>query len=83
MAGRAASLTTTSSSYRESRRESVSAALTRASATLVSFELCLIYLPIFAFHPLELVVLIGLAAFPLSLAGRPHDWSPQRSPWRW
>jgi hypothetical protein len=47
-------LTTTSSSYRESRRESVSAALTRASATLVSFVLCLTYLLIFAFHPLEL-----------------------------
>jgi hypothetical protein len=31
-----------------SRRESVSAALTRASATLVSFVVCLIYLPIFA-----------------------------------
>lgn len=48
-------------------------ALTRASATLVSFVLCLIYLLIFAFHPLELVVLIGLAAFLLSLAGRPQD----------
>jgi uncharacterized membrane protein YccC len=56
--------------YRESRRESVNAALTRVSATLLSFVLCLIYLLIFSFHPLGLAVLIGLGTFLLMAAGR-------------
>jgi fumarase hydratase-like protein len=37
--------------YRETHRESVTAALNRASGTLVSFGLCLIYLFLFSFHP--------------------------------
>jgi uncharacterized membrane protein YccC len=57
--------------YRESHRESVNAALTRVSATLLSLVLCLIYLLIFSFHPLGLAVLIGLGTF-LLLAAR-HD----------
>jgi Fusaric acid resistance protein-like len=57
--------------YRESHRESVSAALTRVSATLLSLVLCLIYLLIFPFHPLGLAVLIGLGTF-LLMAAR-HD----------
>src|SRR5262249_28512145 len=36
--------------YRESERESVAAALTRASGTLVSFALCFVYLMFFSFH---------------------------------
>jgi hypothetical protein len=56
--------------YRESHRESVKAALTRASATLLSFVLCLIYLLIFSFHPLGLAVLIGLGTFLLMAVGR-------------
>jgi uncharacterized membrane protein YgaE (UPF0421/DUF939 family) len=57
--------------YRESHRESVNAALTRASATLLSFVLCLIYLLIFSFHPIGLAVLIGLGTFVLIAVG--HD----------
>jgi uncharacterized membrane protein YccC len=56
--------------YRESHRESVNAALTRVSATLLSFVLCLIYLLIFSFHPIGLAVLIGLGTFLLMAAGR-------------
>ena len=57
--------------YRESHRESVGAALTRASATLLSFVICLVYLLIFSFHPLGLAVLIGLGTFLLMAVG--HD----------
>ena len=56
--------------YRESHRESVNAALTRVSATLLSFVLCLIYLLIFSFHPLGLAVLIGLGTFLVMAVGR-------------
>ncbi|MGO9900641.1 MAG: FUSC family protein [Solirubrobacteraceae bacterium] len=56
--------------YRESHRESVNAALTRVSATLLSFVLCLVYLLIFSFHPLGLAVLIGLGTFLLMAVGR-------------
>jgi uncharacterized membrane protein YccC len=57
--------------FRESQRESVDAALTRAWATLLSFVLCLVYLLIFPFHPLGLAVLIGLGTFLLMAVG--HD----------
>lgn len=56
--------------YRESHRDSVNAALTRVSATLLSLVLCLIYLLIFSFHPLGLAVLIGLGTFLLMAVGR-------------
>ncbi|HEY6760659.1 MAG TPA: FUSC family protein [Baekduia sp.] len=56
--------------YRESRRATVSAALTRLWATLLSFVLCLIYLLIFPFHPVGLAVVIGLGTFLLMAAGR-------------
>lgn len=56
--------------YRESHRESVNAALTRVSVTLLSFVLCLIYLLIFSFHPLGLAVLIGLGTFLVMAVGR-------------
>jgi uncharacterized membrane protein YccC len=56
--------------YRERHRESISAAVTRVSATLLSLVLCLIYLLIFSFHPVGLAVLIGLGTFLLMAAGR-------------
>ena len=59
--------------YRESHRESVTAALTRVWATLLSFVLCLIYLLIFSFHPLGLAVVIGLGTFLLMAVGR-HEF---------
>jgi uncharacterized membrane protein YccC len=57
--------------YREHHRESLTAALTRTLATLLSFLLCLIYLLIFSFHPVGLAVLIGLGTFLLMAVG--HD----------
>lgn len=59
--------------YRTSYRQSAAAALTRTVATLVGFALCLIYLSIFAFHPVGLAVLIGIGAIVLVAAGRPDD----------
>jgi uncharacterized membrane protein YccC len=59
--------------YRESHRQSLAAAVSRASATLVSFALCLIYLLLFAFHPLGLAVLIGVGTFLLMAVGREED----------
>jgi uncharacterized membrane protein YgaE (UPF0421/DUF939 family) len=59
--------------YRETHQESVSAALTRTSATLVSFALCLVYLVLFSFHPVGLAVLIGLGTFLLMATGRDGD----------
>jgi uncharacterized membrane protein YccC len=56
--------------YREGHRESIKAALTRVSATLLSLVLCLVYLLIFSFHPLGLAVLIGLGTFLLMAVGR-------------
>jgi uncharacterized membrane protein YccC len=59
--------------YRESHRQSLAAAVSRASATLVSFALCLIYLLVFSFHPLGLAVLIGVGTLVLMAAGREED----------
>jgi uncharacterized membrane protein YccC len=56
--------------YRERHRESLTAALTRLWATLLSFVLCLIYLLIFSFHPLGLAVLIALGTFLLMAVRR-------------
>jgi uncharacterized membrane protein YccC len=56
--------------YREGHRDSVKAALTRVSATLLSLVLCLIYLLLFSFHALGLAVLIALGAFLLMAVGR-------------
>jgi uncharacterized membrane protein YccC len=59
--------------YRETHKESIAAALSRSAATLLSFGLCLIYLLLFAFHPLGLAVLIGLGTFVLMMLGRDDD----------
>jgi uncharacterized membrane protein YccC len=53
--------------YRESYQKSMKAALSRMSATVLSFALCLIYLLILPFHP------VGMAALILILVDRAED----------
>jgi hypothetical protein len=57
--------------YRESHQKSVSAAISRMSATVLSFALCLIYLLFLPFHALGLATLIG--AVVLILADRSEN----------
>jgi len=59
--------------YRLSYQDSHTAALTRMSATLLSFALCLVYLLVAPFHPWGLALLIGVGAVVLSLLGRADD----------
>jgi uncharacterized membrane protein YccC len=59
--------------YRESYQQSVSAALSRMAATLLSFVLCLVYLLIFPFHAWGMAALIGIGAIILTLLGRSED----------
>ena len=59
--------------YRYSQAESISVALARMSGTLMSFALCLVYLPIFPFHVLGMAALIGIGVIAVSLIGRPDD----------
>ena len=59
--------------YHANRRESVAGALSRTSATLVSFVLCLLYLSLFAFHAVGLALLVGLGTFLLMAIGRDRD----------
>ena len=59
--------------FRYSCDESRRAALSRISATLFSFALCLIYLLIFPFRPWGLAVLILIGAILLELIGRTED----------
>ncbi len=59
--------------FRFSYEESARAALSRISATLLSFVLCLLYLMIFPFRPLGMAVLIGIGSIFLSLMGRSED----------
>jgi hypothetical protein len=59
--------------YRLSSRESHGAALTRMSATVLSFALCLVYLLVVPFRPWGLALLIGVGAVVLSLLGRADD----------
>lgn len=56
--------------FRYSYEQSVGAAISRASATLLSFALCFLYLLIFPFRPLGMVVLIGIGAIVMSLFGQ-------------
>jgi len=58
---------------RESYDKSVAAAVSRMSATLVSFALCLLYLAFLPFHVWALAVLIGASALAVTLIGRPGD----------
>jgi uncharacterized membrane protein YgaE (UPF0421/DUF939 family) len=59
--------------FRYSYDESHKAAVSRITATLVSFILCLAYLAVFPFHLWGLAVLIGLGALIMMLVGRPDD----------
>jgi uncharacterized membrane protein YccC len=59
--------------YRDSFERSVSAALSRMTATLLSFALCLAYLLIFPFHAWGVAMVIGIGAIILTLVGRPTD----------
>jgi uncharacterized membrane protein YccC len=59
--------------YRETHRQNVAAALTRSSATLISFALCLTYLALFSFDPIGLAAVIGLGTFGLIVIGRADD----------
>jgi uncharacterized membrane protein YgaE (UPF0421/DUF939 family) len=58
---------------RGSYKQSISAALSRVMATIVSFALCLIYLAFLPFHPWALAVLVGASALAATLIGRPGD----------
>jgi uncharacterized membrane protein YgaE (UPF0421/DUF939 family) len=58
---------------RDSYQHSVSAAVSRMSATTVSFVICLIYLLFLPFHSWALAVLIGISAIVATLIGRPED----------
>lgn len=58
---------------RDGYRQSVAAATSRMSATLVSFLICLVYLLFLPFHPWALAVLIGASALIVMLIGRPED----------
>jgi hypothetical protein len=59
--------------YRFSYEQSIGAALSRMTATAVSFALCLIYLLMFPFHLWGMAVLIGIGTVTMSLIGRPDD----------
>ena len=63
--------------YRETHRQNIAAALTRSSATLISFALCLTYLTLFSFHPIGLAVVIGLGTFGLIAIGRAPTYGAQ------
>jgi hypothetical protein len=59
--------------YRYSHAENVSAALSRMSATLVSFSLCFVYLLFLPFHLWGMAALIGIGSIAVTLMGRPDD----------
>jgi uncharacterized membrane protein YccC len=59
--------------FRDSYQRSVTAAVSRITATVVSFALCLIYLAFFPFHALALAILVGASALAVIVIGRPDD----------
>lgn len=59
--------------YRYSYQQSLSAAIHRMAATLVSFVVCFVYLLLATFHPWGLALLIGIGALVMMLIGRPDD----------
>ena len=59
--------------FRYSYKDSARAALSRMSATLLSFVLCFVYLLILPFRPLGMAALIGVGTLVLSLIGRSDD----------
>jgi uncharacterized membrane protein YccC len=58
---------------RDSYQQSITAAVSRVSATFVSFALCLIYLIFLPSSGLAVALLIGLSALAVTLLGRPED----------
>ena len=58
---------------RESYKDSISAALSRAAATSLSFILCLGYLLLFPFSSWGMTILIGIGAVILIMIDRPGD----------
>ncbi|MGW1802774.1 FUSC family protein [Streptomyces sp. NPDC001984] len=58
---------------RESKSRSVTAAIARMSATLISFVLCLVYLAFLPFQVWGLALLVGLSVLVPGLVGRPGD----------
>jgi hypothetical protein len=58
---------------RQSYNESMSAALSRTTATLLSFILCLGYLLLFPFTAWGLAILVGIGAVILIMVDRPGD----------
>ena len=58
---------------RNSLAKSVAAAVSRTSATLASFVLCLVYLAFLPFHAWALALLVGASALAVTLLGRPGD----------
>ncbi|MFV5998460.1 FUSC family protein [Streptomyces sp. NPDC056231] len=58
---------------RECKRKSVTAAISRMSATLISFILCLVYLAFLPFQAWGLALLVGLSVLVPGLVGRPGD----------
>ena len=59
--------------FRDSYQRSVSAAVSRTAATLISFALCLVYLLFLPFRSWGLALLIGASALAVTLIGRPQD----------
>jgi uncharacterized membrane protein YccC len=57
--------------FRETYQSSVTAAVSRVAATLVSFALCLIYLIFLPTQPVAMAVLIGASTLVTTLLGRP------------
>jgi uncharacterized membrane protein YccC len=59
--------------FRTTYTQSLTAALSRMAATVVSFVLCLGYLAVLPFHPWGLAIVVGLSVLVTALIGRPDD----------
>src|SRR5262249_50774679 len=59
--------------FGETRARILSTAISRLSATCVSFALCLIYLLLLPFTPLGMAALIGMGTVAMTLLGRRDD----------
>jgi uncharacterized membrane protein YgaE (UPF0421/DUF939 family) len=59
--------------FRDSYAKSLSAAVSRISATMVSLVLCVAYLAFFPFRPWGLALLVSLSVLVAALIGRPDD----------
>jgi uncharacterized membrane protein YccC len=59
--------------FRDSYEHSIAAAVSRISATAVSFVICLVYLIFLPFYPWAMAGLIGVSVLAVTLLGRPGD----------